>query len=71
MEKLPNISNFTYHSFMTPKGRYMEVHYGTVIETLYSPWDSLKVIRENWRDDKDIVAGLMKLINSHKTCQKT
>ena len=65
MEKLPDITAFTYHSFMTPKGRYMEVHYGTVIETFYSPWDRLKVIKKNWQDDKDIVDGLMNLIKSH------
>lgn len=70
MKHIPNITNFTYHSFKTPKGRYMEVHYGKVIKTYYGKWDRLKVIEENWFNDEDIIAGLNNLINLYKNAKR-
>jgi hypothetical protein len=67
---IPSIHNFTYHSFKTPKGRFMEVHYGNIIETFYSHYDRLKVPIKNWYLDDDIVDGLNNFINEYKTKNK-
>ena len=65
-KKIPNISAFTFHTFKTPKGRYLEVFCGTIIETFYGQHDRLKVILRNWYNDKDCLEGLNNLIKNHE-----
>lgn len=73
--KKPDISACTYFSFKTPKGRFIDIFYGTVTETYFSRRDIEKQnITSGWWGDVDVRSGFeyaLQLIESKKKYKQT
>ncbi len=61
--KIPNITDCTYQTFTTPKGRFMEVFYGDILEVFYHTHSIMRAVPYGWKTDDDILKGLNNLLH--------